>query len=231
MDIQGIRNVFSKASIIVDDKISAMYTFKDGWITQSIDNGHKRVLAELIDESEYVIISYKAGKNVKLAFQYPHLTTGANSVYPPIVRELSTAEKEEMLKESQESVNEEFVDFFVDADLSDDNAILERLGEWIELKNKSEKGNSVFLANTRGWQEFLDLCLLFANMFACETEVTEPSHDFAGCVEVRFPEGITKPFRIIGERKRVLSGLMERISEMDIECSVNDGYFTMAFYA
>ena len=229
MILDNIRRVFSKGNIVLSPEgISVIYTHKDGWVTQSLsvtpeEYDWKQTILGLLEKSERFGISYRAGKFVKFLFEN-HGVCEEYVLYPPLDHEVSL--EEFLASIEDEPMNEEFFDFFLGVDLSDDDEVIQKFLEYCD----SFKYDGLFIGNTRRWLDYRKAVVEFAMALGAEVEVFEPDAEFSGAVEIRFPEEIRKTIWFSEKSTGELQKIITDSSEMCIECNVSDGFLNITFY-
>lgn len=226
MKVDDIRQVFSKASIVLrPEGISALYTYKDGWVTQSVCTDGMGILYNLVKSSDRLGISYKAGNFVRFSFRG---SIGGKDIvfYQPLSPEVSVRGLLDTIKTEESYEDSEFLDFFMGVDLESDDEIIQRFNEWVDLHTPK-----VFTLKTRKWQEYKQKIFDFAANNACECKVLEPDYESSGSVEVQFPEGMQKTIWLFGKSLHEFLEIIEESQEICIECNVVEGFLNITFFA
>lgn len=238
MDIREIRNTFDKGGIAVTQAgVMVFYTFKEGCISQGIfDRDEKCVFLELLKGSDKFSIEYIYGKVFKLNF-YKTINGQVSFFYPPISKEISTQEFSKILDEISEKceVDKEFIDAFSEIDLSDEDAVWDKLREIAERDEEKHKTNISRLPVVARWNCINKSVTNLANFLDCDCEVFEPhfrlDYEFEGSITIDLTGKMEKPLVILGNLKKQLVEIIECSSGVEIECDVSDGWFNLTFYA
>lgn len=232
MDIEGIRNAFSKGGIAVTHNgIIVTYTYKERWVDQSFYDNNREVFLELLEASDRISIECVLGRVIKFVFHNDF--TGQEMVfYPPLDEEISLKELEDILMSSRNEEKEaEFCEFFYGTDLENDDEVLSKLREFFNREREKRKTNIVNLPAMIRWKTVSRLATGLANALGFRCEVLEPEPEFDGSVTVFFPEKFDKKIVITGKLKEWLEEIVRTGSSVDIECNINDGFLNLTFYA
>lgn len=230
MDIESIRKVFSKGSVVVDDHgISGIYTFiGDGeeWVTQSIIEDEKQVFSELLDACEKFGIGYKKGKYIKFIF-YSILDGQSVVFYAPLKQEVTIAELRQMDECLPKPDNTEFYEFMSGIDLSDEDLMNERFVKWMEKINPKMK---VFnIDDISRWKKIKELALTIGRALSCESEVFDFDLGEYASIELRFPENKQSISWVEGNLLDQLRELVNLSHELEIDGNVTYGYVNISF--
>lgn len=222
MEVEAIRDAFPKGSVMINHSgIFIYYTSRSGWVTESID---KQTLMGLIGSADAFGIDYSSRKFTRLIFRR-EIDNQEIVFYQPRTREITLDDLREIL-ENEHNPPRDFVDFFEDVDLRDEDALRERLSEWFKFSRDFENAND---AASERLDRIFNLC---SRVFGfCEIEADEPDSEYDGSVEIRFPENVKRIMWYSGNLKDSLLEILGNSSEVSIETNVQDGYFSMFFYA
>lgn len=233
MNVEEIRNAFSKGGVIITHEgIVVTYTFKERWLDQSFFDDSRRVLLELLESSDKLIIECAIGKIMKFVF-HNDLSGQEMVFYPPVSEELSLKDLKDILQNSRDDAAEtEFYEFFYGVDLDDKDEVLDKLRELFERKQESTKTNIVSLPARVRWKTMSKLAVGFANSLGFRYEILEPDfNDFDGAVTVYFPDNMDGKIVIEKEPKLSLEKIIDTGSVTEIECNINNGFLNLVFYA
>lgn len=234
--IEKIRSTFSKGNIVISDKgVTVLYTYKDRWITQEITSEFRAVFADLLRNSDELLITHKTGKFAKLHF-HAVFDSKTPVIFQPIEEEMSIEEIREIIDSSREDpevqeAENQFFEFFMGVDLEDDDAVFEKLREWVNKVDEERKTNVRNLSAAMRWKTILNKATLLAGILDCGCEVFENSNDYDGSVTLFIPQDDSKITRVFGKSKDLFAGLLESSIVTSIEISVMDGYINITFYA
>jgi len=226
VSIQGIREIFSKASVSFSRTgIAVYYTYDERWVSQSISDERKRMLSALISKSDEFHIDCVNGKFVR--FLFCHGYEGMDfAFYCPVEKEVSLEELKRLVREAQETEqSERFFSFMSDVNTNERSEIMRKLSEWISEVD----GNQETRYGSRAIWEIKRLATILCRKFKCEYNLINPSFDFDGCVEIQFPAGMRT--KLIGENKDIFNKLVDISSDVDIECLISEGYLNITFNA
>lgn len=234
MDIAGVRRVFSKGSIVVNDGgIVVIYTHKGGddWFSQQIEE-HKRVFEDLIACSDRIGVLYRGGKFIKMYF-YMNIPGQSEVFYTPMERQISLEEFREIHGDNSTG-SEEFWDFMSGVDLKDDDAVFDRFLEWVDARNKYyediEKNRVFNLSDVGRWKELSRLAHKIGRHFMCNLRISELDDEGDGVVELQFPEGKEGVMWIDGDLIQDFLDLTRVSSVVAIDGNVTEGFLNIGFY-
>ena len=217
MNLDCIRNLFSKAAILVTNAgIVARYMYKGRWFTQDIED--KSGFLDLLNESESFGINISE-KTIDLVFQNHSLRNG---VYYPIKPEISKEELDGLLKSSYiECINNDgFFEFMNGVNISDRKGLAKAVREWSDIEDSKFINMNLYSK----WQTVIGLSRDFQKWFPAEVETYKPD-DGIGIVEIQIPE------RFIGILRDDASVIFRQIvnisSEISLEGNVDDGFLNI----
>lgn len=234
--IERVRNIFSKGFLVINDKgITVFYNHKDRWIEQEFPGEKVRDFADLVRNSDDIIIEHKTGKHAKFVF---HIDFADQNpvVFQPLEEQLSSEDLHKIMDNLREesrsnpkaqAAEERFFGFFADVDFDDDDAVFEKLKEWVNKIDNERKSNYTNLDEFKRWRILLNKATLLAGFLNCECEVLE--NESGGWVTIYLPEGTQNSIRISGKTKELLLMLLEVTGFMNIEVSVKDGFINIGF--
>jgi hypothetical protein len=143
MDLNEIRNGFSKFGISANKAgislIIPQYNPAQ-WITVSVDDEemkNRTVFLSLLHNCKAMRVFLLPNQAIRIEFV---IDTGLENelVFPPLEREITRAEIEELIRSSDRAPNENYVQAFQDADYDDDESVLECLLKFTELEMQDE---------------------------------------------------------------------------------------------
>lgn len=227
--IEEIRRAFSKASIALDGRgISICYTYRGGWFDQSINV--KDTMEWLLSNSDGFSVSIRVNKLIRLRF-FTKLPMDTLALYPPIDDSagLSLDEMRSVIDYDSDNVAD-FVQFFYDVDLSDNEAIMRRLGEFIDRASDDEVVRH--LPQTERFLQMRGISQrILSDGFICDVESSEPDESTGtGFIEFSIDDESHIPDVVKGDLKNGFAKLLGISSDFAIEGSVCDGVLNMDFF-
>lgn len=228
MDLNDIRQAFSKANIIVNKHgLCVCYTYNDGWFDQTFNDGNKnQFFYNLIKYCEDFNVNISKNHFIKLEFVF-HGIFDNLCIFPAIEKEMSLSELEEIMKsnETPETIEnrKECEEFFIENGVS-----TETIDDFIS--QKLEIDDSIDIEErTLECEELYNYYTYLTNMgFQCE--YSDPgimtSYGFLTiCLDDK-----TTTYDLNQELRKVLPSLMEySVDPIYIEGSVEEGILNMIF--
>lgn len=213
MKLDDFRNLFSKAAIIITDKLIVVrYLYKERWFNQELN---KSEFLELLNNSDRFGIN--CNEAIELIFQGVN-HENQNGVYYPVELEITKEEIDNLLKESfNECIyNSDFFEHMMNVNLSNDEELIEAVKEWSD----TQIPKVVDIKKYYAWKDMLGHALSFRKYFYAEIESYKPD-DGTGIVEIQIPENFSGWFS--SEAKLEFEKLITSSSKIFLEGSVDEG--------
>lgn len=231
MNIDGIREAFSKAMVaFTENGIVVSYTFKDDWLEESFFDEKREVFLSLLEQSDVLVVEYVHDKAIRLVFRN-NLNGQEIIIYPPISKEVTFAELEELFS-SEECVRREIelCDLFRDVDLTNKSDVVGKMKE-IADSFESKDASVISMPAISRWKRIRSLAIEFANSLHMDYDVFAPGDDdFDGSITIFFPMNVRNKVVIEGKVKSCVEDTVRHSSGIDIECNIVEGFFNITFY-
>lgn len=233
--IQLIRKAFSKASIVLGNTgISAIYTDRDNWVTQSGYPDFEeflRVFGNIIGESEEFYVSLKPGRSISLVFKINGVVDEI-VFYPPTEHEISIEELREITGEFQNNSDEsrEFVEFLSGVDFTDDDDVGFKFKEWFDAHPLEEEMVFSLPSSVR----YKKMSEIAGNLISAGFLIDNwfpPSGGNNGSFDLQFDFEEKSSRRFSGKSKDDLLKLISLATGVSFELNVECGVFTISFYS
>lgn len=225
MNIQNIRNTFSKGIIVTNDRnIVATYVFKERWFAQSITKQNINYFENLLGDSLNIAIQANKGKYIRFVFNGAF--NNENRIYDPIDKEVTLDELKEIIDNSEIVDPYGLYEAFRDVDFTDDYEVSNAFKNVLKrMDNKTDNASEELV---KKWNEMLETAN-YLKIFSI-TGTSEPNEG-NGCGYVECYIKIDKQIMISDTAKRLLEKLVFLSSEVCIEGNINNSELVFTFFS
>lgn len=153
MKYQEIREAFKGCGVLISkDGVSLIYQQypEPQFIVINVDDdemANRGVFEELLESCDGIRIAMMPGKGNRLDFLIK-MPVDHDIFFAPLRRELTSAEIDEIIKQSTIGPRKEFLEVFSEVNLSDDESVLAGVGEVIR---QTSHGEVLSLSSVRNW--------------------------------------------------------------------------------
>lgn len=233
MKVQDIREIFSKGAVSVSDtEILVSYVFKDRVFTQSIGDGGKECLLELLQSSDSVGVRIIRGACIQILFR-GSFGIGRSMAFMPVKPELTKAELDELLKNLEPVKGDPYgiAEKYKNADLNNESVVREVAEDIFDTIKETSKPPAVSISTPKRWKNLVAAVYNISGSAFYSAIIEAEDNRKGGYVEYEFSDALlVKPLIINQDGIKKINNLIIPSECMDIEGSVTEGWLNMTFY-
>ena len=231
-----LKRIFSKAYITLCDgcvRVNYISSEKSKWATQCFDDedNTKEMLETLLLSTESLAISVSSENGVKLEFETGEETGMPETlVYCPSAHNLTDEEFAKIIEDNKDEPSpnlEAFLNHFDGVDLKDEDAVFEKLSEFILKITGTE--DVISFDGFSNWTILNEKAREFSEKYEFGfVDVLHPGTNWNGCITLS--TSITDGCRFwnfTGEGKAELLDLVLNSTDVSIDCGLTEGTETL----